>query len=203
MAVSGCWVPSLLVLGWWCDFLGTEMAWNVAATLTAAVISAGAAILAARWAAKSTMKNAVELQNRERRLEEKSCAALLSADLHIRLTELCLLLREPPDSVRAHLKEMGAITAVLDAALPRLGGLGQQGTANLLTAFNGLALLVRDAREARSADHKDSIRMVVLHIGRVVSTLAEKYDLDSPQPMEEVGVDLQAIGLSELKRRGL
>lgn len=183
--------------------LGIEMAWNVAATLTAAVISAGAAILAARWAAKSTMKNAVELQNRERRFEERSCAALLSADLHLRLTELCILLTEQPDSVREHLKKIGTKTDVLDAALPRLGGLGQQGTANLLTAFNGLALLVRDAREARPVDHKDSIRLVALHIGRVVSTLAARYDLDCPRPMEEAGVDLQAIGLSELKKRGL
>ena len=37
------------------------------------------------------MKNALELQNRERRLEEKSCAALLSADLHLKLTKLCII----------------------------------------------------------------------------------------------------------------
>ena len=86
---------------------------------------------------------------------------------------------------------MGTKTDVLDAALPKLGGLGQQGTANLLTAFDGLALLVRDAREARQVDHKGSIRLVALHIGRILSTLAARYDLDCPRPMQEAGVDLE------------
>ena len=98
---------------------------------------------------------------------------------------------------------MGTRTEVLDAALPRLGGLSQQGSANLLSAFNGLALLVRDAREERPVDQRSSIRDVALHIGRVLSTLAARYKLDRPLPMEEAGVDLEAIGLSELKNLGL
>ena len=171
--------------------------------LSTAVISAGAAIFAARWAAKSTMKNARELQDRDRRLEEKSCVALLSADLHMKLIELSILLAEPNRSVQEHLAKMGTSTKVLDAALPRLGGLGQQSAANLLNAYYGLARLVDDAREACPVDHRDSIRSVALHIGLVINTLVERYELDRPLPMEKAGVDLEALGLRELKDLGL
>ena len=45
---------------------------------------------------------------------------------------------------------MTTTTNVLDSALPRLGGLGPKGSANLQIAFNGQTLLVRDVREART-----------------------------------------------------
>ena len=85
----------LALSGWWPKAPDSETIWNILATLFAALMAGGAAIFAARWAARSTMKSARDLQDRERRLEGQSVAALLSADLHRKLVMLALLLQKP------------------------------------------------------------------------------------------------------------
>ena len=189
--------------GWWPEAPSSETAWNILAILVAALIAAGAAIFAARWAARSTMKNACALQDRERRHEEKSVAALLSADLHIKLVMLVQLLLEPNNSKVKHLATMDMSTKVLEAALPKLGGLDHQGAANLLNAFEGIALLVSDAREARQQGLTERMQCVALHIGRVVNTLWGLYELDRPKPFEKAGINLEEVGLEKLKNLGL
>ena len=179
--------------------------WNITATLFAALIAAGAALLAAWWAARSTMKNARDLQDRERRLESQSVAALLSADLHKKLITLALLLREPPAEQVHELTTMGAnMKAVLDASLPKLGGLGHQ-AAQLLAAFDGLSLLAHDARRGGQAGQDLTARMraVAMHIGSILGTLWDLYELDRPKPLEDAGIDLGAAGLGQLKDLGL
>ena len=149
------------------------------------------------------MKNARNLQDRERRLEERSLTALLSADLHRKLTLLVYLLQQP-DAVKVkELAIMDTSTKVLEAALPKLGALGQQGAANLLNAFNGLELLVRDAQEQRSQGLTERMQDVARYIGRVLKTLGERYDLDLPKPLANAGLDLEAVGLRDLKDLGL
>ena len=175
--------------------------------LLTAVIAAVAVIVAARWSASSTMKNARELQDRDRRLEEQSVAALLSADLHRKLIMLVQLLSESNGFKVKDLATMGTSTKVLEAALPKLGGLGHKGAANLLNAFDGIALLVSDARAARQNDDLGDLttrmRNVALHIGRVVNTLWVKYELDRPAPLEKAGMKLEEVGLRGLKDLGL
>lgn len=189
----------------WPEAPTSETLWNIMATLVTALIAAGAAIFAAWWAASFTMENARALQNRERRLEEKSVAALLSADLHRKLVMLVHLLPQPQPVGVNQLVAIGTNTKVLEAALPKLGALGQQGTANLLTAFDGLELLASDARGRGWEWHELIMRMrhVALHIGRVVNTLCELYELDRPEPLEKAQIDLESIGLKKLKDLGL
>ena len=177
------------------------------AALITALIAAGAAIFAAWWAAKATMKNARELQDRERRLEEKSIAAILSADLHRKLILLVLLLSEPNGSKVEQLATMGVSVNVLEAALPKLGALGHQGAANIFAAFDGIALLVNDARTDRQHDDTGDlttrIQAVARHIGFAVNTLWERYELERPETLEKAGIDLEAVSLKELKDMGL
>ena len=189
--------------GWWPEAPSSETTWIILAMLVTALIAAGAAIFAARWAARSTMKNARELQDRERRHKEKSVAALLSADLHRKLVTLVQLLPEPNDSKVKNLATMDMSTKVLEAALPKLGVLDHQGTANLLAAFDGIALLVSDAREDRQQDLTERMRVVALHIGCVLNTLWGLYELDRPKPLDKAGMKLEEVGLKELKDLGL
>ena len=187
--------------GWWPS---SETTWNLLGMLFAALIAAGAAWWAAWWAAKSTMKNARDLQDHERRLEERSVAALLSADLHRKLVMLVQLLLEPEADQIKQLATMGTSTKVLEAALPKLGALGHQGAANLFAAFDGLALLVSDAREDRDWQGlTERMSFVALHIGCVVNTLWGRYELDRPEPLKKAGLDLEAVGLEKLKDLGL
>ena len=188
--------------GWWPESLDVETAWHIGAMLFTALIAALAAILAAWLAAKATMKNALKLQDRQHRLEANSCAALLSADLHARLHNLVFLLGQHAD-MEQELSMMDTSTKVLDAALPRLGGLGQQGAAHLLNAYYGLALLKADATAGSRADYREKMLGVALHIGNIIYTLAERYEVDRPQPLKAAGVDLEEIGLGALKDLGL
>ena len=149
------------------------------------------------------MKHARELQDQGRRRDEQSVAALLSADLHRRLTVLVILLEE---TVEARIQGLGTMSTnikVLEAALPKLGDLGQQGAANLLNAFNGVELLARDARDHRLEGLSERTQEVALYIGRVIYTLGERYDLALPAPLAKAGRDLDAVGLQELKKLGL
>ena len=189
--------------GWWLVTPSSETMWNILGVLVAALIAAGAAWCSAWWAARSTMKNARDLQDRERRLEERSVTALLSADLHRKLMLLAFLLQEPDEVKVEKLATMDTSTKVLEAALPKLGALGQQGAANLLNAFNGLELLARDAREQRWQGLTERMQDVALYIGRVIKTLGDRYDLDLPEPLANAGLDLEAAGLRELKNLGL
>ena len=206
--VPPSWLAAVLTaLGtyWWPPSVpDAATVWIVAATLFAAAIAAGAAILAAWLAARSTMKNARELQDRERRLEVQSVAALLSADLHRKLVLLALLLQEPEVKVQ-ELATLDANTkVVLDASLPRLGSLGHQGAAQLLAAFDGLSLLARDARAGGQAeqDLPERMRTVALHIGHVLNTLWQRYEVEPPERLEKAGIDLKAAGLGQLENLG-
>ena len=166
----------------------------------------GSALLAAWLAAKSTMKNACALQDRARHREEQSVTALLSADLHRKLILLVQLLRVPEAVQVKELATMDTATSskVLEAALPKLGDLGHQGAANMFAAFDGIAMLVSDAREGRAGQGlTERIQGVALHIGRVVNTLWVRCELDRPKPLEQAGLDLEAAGLRELKDLGL
>ena len=197
---------AFLVPGGWCFVApDSETLWNIIATLIAALIAAGAAFFAARWAARSTMKNARDLQDRERCLEERSVAALISADLHRKLVMLALLLQEPEAVQRNELVTMNTNNKVLEAALPKLGALGHQGAANLLAAFDGISLLARDARggDRESQDLPERMRNVAIHVGRVVNTLWKLYKLDRPEPLEKTGINLKAVRLGQLKDLGL
>ena len=174
--------------GWWPEAPSSETAWNILAILVAALIAAGAAIFAARWASRSTMKNACELQYRERRHEEKSVAALPKRRSAQKIGHAGAV---APGAKRFQGKTPsndGYEHQGLEAALPKLGGLDHQGAANLLAAFEGIALLVSDAREARQQGLTERMQCVALHIGRVVNTLWGLYDW---------------IGLSPSKKRGL
>ena len=218
IALKNCWhvVPSeaepalasaafLAPTGWWPKAPDSETLWNIIATLIAALIAAGAAFYAARWAARSTMKNARDLQDHERCLEERSVAALISADLHRKLVMLALLLQEPEAVQRNELVTMNTNNKVLEAALPKLGALGHQGAANLLAAFDGISLLARDARggDRESQDLPERMRNVAIHVGRVVNTLWKLYKLDRPEPLEKTGINLKAVKLGQLKDLGL
>ena len=188
--------------GWLPNSLEGETAWHIGAMLFTALISALAAILAAWLAAKATMKNALKLQDRQHRLEANSCAALLSADLHARLLNLVFLLRQDA-AMKQGLSMMDTSTKVLDAALPRLGGLGQQGASHLLNAYYGLALLKADAIAGSQTDYREKMLGVALHIGNIIYTLADRYEVDRPQPLKVAGVDLEEVGLGALKDLGL
>ena len=188
----------------------SDRIWHISGMLLSALIAGGAAL----WAAKSTMKNARELQerdlkharelhDRERRRGEKSVAALLSADLHRRLTVLVILLEGTVEARIHGLASMSTNIKVIEAALPKLGDLGQQGAANLLNAFNGVELLARDARTRRLEGLSELTQEVALYIGRVIHTLGERYDLDLPAPLADAGCDLDAVGLQELRKLGL
>lgn len=183
----------------------SETMWNILATLCAALIAAGASIIAARWAARSTMRSARDLQDRERRLEERSVAALLSADLHRKLHILARLLEETEAVQRNELAGMDTNTRVFEAALPKLGALGHQGAADLLAAFDGISLLARDARGGGREwqELTERMQMVAIHIGRVLNTLWTLYKLDRPEPLEKAGINLEAVGLGQLKNLGL
>ena len=200
-------VAFLAPVGWWPKAPSSETTWNILAMLFTALIAAVAAVFAARWAASATMKNARELQDRERRLEEKSVAALLSADLHRKLILLVHLLQGPEADRVRELATMGIATSskALEAALPKLGDLGHQGAANMFAAFDGIELLVSDARGEGRARQGLTERMqcVALHVGRVVNTLRRLYKLDQPEPLEKAGMNLKAVGLEELKNLGL
>ena len=196
----------LAMSSWWPKAPDGATIWNITATLFAALIAAGAAILAARWAARSTMKSARELQDRERNLERQSVAALLSADLHRKLVMLALMLQEPEGAQVHELATMDANTKViLEASLPKLGALGHQGAAQLLAAFDGLSLLAHDAHGGGQAtqDLTERMRTVAIHIGCILDTLWERYELERPKRLEEAGIDLKAVGLDQLKNLGL
>ena len=189
----------LVPAGWWPEAPSSETTWDIVGMLFAALIAAGAAW----WAARSTMINARDLQDRERRLEEQTVSALLSADLHRKLILLGQLLSAREEVKVKELAMMDTSTKILDAALPKLGALGQQGAANLRSAFYGLELLVRDAREERWQNLTERMRGVALHIGRVLDALWKQYELDRPEPLEKAGTNLETVGLMELKNRGL
>ena len=144
-------------------------------------------------------ENARELQDRERRLEKKSVAALLSADLHRKLILLVHLLQGPEADRLRELATMDIAMSskALEAALPKLGDLGHQGAANMFAAFDGIAQLVSDARGEGRARQGLTERMqcVALHVGRVVNTLGRLYKLDQPEPLEKAGMNLKAVGL--------
>ena len=196
----------LAMSSWWPKAPDGATIWNITATLFAALIAAGAAILAARWAARSTMKSARELQDRERNLERQSVAALLSADLHRKLVMLALMLQEPEGAQVHELATMDANTKViLEASLPKLGALGHQGSAQLLAAFDGLSQLAHDAHGGGQAtqDLTERMRTVAIHIGCILDTLWERYELERPKRLEEAGIDLKAVGLDQLKNLGL
>ena len=189
-------VAFLAPVGWWPKAPSSETTWNILAMLFTALIAASA-----------TMKNARELQDRERCLEEKSVTALLSADLHRKLILLVHLLQGPEADRLRELATMDIATSskALEAALPKLGDLGHQGAANMFAAFDGIALLVSDARGEGRARQSLTERMqcVALHVGRVVNTLGRLYKLDQPEPLEKAGMNLKAVGLEELKNLGL
>ena len=78
-------------MSYWCSLVtslskapSSETIWTVLAIMASALIAVGAAFLSA-WL---TMKNARKLQDRERRRDEKSVAALVSADLYGKLSML-------------------------------------------------------------------------------------------------------------------
>ena len=165
------------------------------------VIAVGAAFLSSYL----TMKNARMLQDRERRRDEKSLAALLSADLHRKLIMLVNFLQDPRLSNLGILEQIDTSTTVLDAALPKLGSLGHQGAANLLAVFDGFALLMDDVRSVSGYGplgvHR-RVKPVALHTGRVLKTLWRVYELDRPDRFEKIDIDLEAIDLKELKDLG-
>ena len=187
----------------------SETSSHIVGVLAAALIAAAATWLSSWWAARSTMKNARELQERdlkharelqesnlkharklqeeERRRDEQSVAALLSADLHRRLTELVILLEGTVEARIHGLASMSTNIKVLEAALPKLGDFGQQGAANLLNAFNGVELLAKDARARRLEGLFEHSQEVALYIGRVIHTLGKRYDLDLPPPSRPCG----------------
>lgn len=47
------------------------------------------------------------------------------------------------------------------------------------------------------------MREVAGNIGRVIKTLEERYDVDLSKPFANAGLDLEAVGLQELKELGL
>ena len=119
---------------------------------------------------------------------------------------MALLLREP-EADRVHvLSTIDANTKMfLDASLPKLGSLGHQGAAQLLAAFDGPSLLADDARAGRRdrQDLTERLRMVAIHVGVVLNTLWELYELERPDPSEQARIALNAITLEELKKFGL
>ena len=207
----------------WSEEPSSETAWNIVGMLLSAAIAAGAAILAARWSAKSTMANARELQDCERRKDEESCAAILAADLHMKLTTIVTCLEEPPEKQVTNLAEvLDPSTKVLDAVMPKLGDLGPDGAANLLSAYLGVEFVVGDSKQllkkqgpaAFKVPQPDYVakenavllkrtRHVACDLGAVVDTLSRKYGLARPHRYEEMNLDLEALGLKELKDRGL
>ena len=198
-------------MSYWCSLVtslseapSTETIWTVLAILASAMI----AVVAVYVSARLTMKNALKLQDRDRTRDEKSVAALLSADLHRKLILLVILLPEPRYSDVEELQKMGIGIRVLEAALPKLGSLSVQGAANLFNAFDGFALLIRDMNvpPGHGLGHfVPRIQTVALYIGQVLNTLWRRYELDRPDPLEKglSNLDLEAIGLKELKDLGL
>ena len=196
------------------EALSLETAWNVAAILLSSLIALMAAIYAADRSARLTMANARELQNRERRRDEKSVAALLSVDLHGKLSLLVRLLpqRNLPASgllseAIINLEQRLASRVVLEAALPKLGSLGHRDSASLLAAYNGLALLVvearRDIAEQIPGQLLTEMKETANHIGLVLSSLWRRYEIDRPTPLEEMGLDLESRDVKFLTTLGI
>ena len=115
---------------------------------------------------------------------------------------VCLIPKKDAVKVK-ELATMDMSFKALEAALPKLGALGQQGAANLLNGFYGLELLAQDAKEQRWEGLTEHMREVALNIGCVIKTLGERYDLGLPKPLANAGLDLEAAGLQKLKNLGL
>ena len=184
------------------ELLKPETFWNVVAVLASALIAAGAVFLAT-WI---TMRNARKLQDRERRRDEKSVAALLRADLRNKLLALAAILSKPGKIHERSAYETVTRTRVLEAALPKLGDLDPAAAASVLTIFDTIALLFGDALEL--PEHKfqhriPEVRGLALVIGKTIHLIERDYELNPLTPLEEVHVDLKAIGLKELKNLGL
>jgi len=158
----------------------------------------------ARELQETDLKHARDLQDRERSRDEKSVASFLSADLHRRLTVLVKLLLEPNDAARFEgLASMYTNSRVLEAALPKLGALGEQGSANLLNAFDGLALLSKRANKNQLVGLTELTREIALDVGLVIITLKQRYKLNGPEPLTTKGLDLEKVGLQKLQQLGL
>ena len=189
---------------------------NASAILASAFIAAGAAILAAWF----TMRNARALQDRERSRDAQSVAALLSMDLHKKLSMLVRLLPQLNDS-HVDVESLGqtiialeqklASRVVLEAALPKLGSLGHQDSASLLGAFDGLAQVVAGARAVVEAGRPEQnpvqlvleMKETANHIGIVLFSLWRRYEIDRPTPLEESGLDPESRGVEFLKTLGI
>ena len=211
-------------MSYWCSLVtslsqapSTETIGTVLAILASALIAVVAALLSARL----TMKNASKLQDRERKRDEKSVAALLSVDLHGKLSMLVRLLPklnglhvdvERLGQTIIYLEQKLTSRAVLEAALPKLGSLGHQDAASLLGAFNGLEHLVHTARLVVEAHCVTPAQIPVQlvpemketanHIGLVLFSLWRRYEIDRPDPFEKTGVDLESRELEFLKTLG-
>ena len=190
------------------------------AILLSALIAAVAANHAAKRSAQLTMDNARELQDRERRQDEKSVAALLSADLHDKLLVLVGLL-PPKNSSHTDLENLGGTVVnlekrltsrvALEAALPKLGSLGHRDSSNLLGVFNGLEFLIFKARlvaEARGPEQipfqlVQEMKTTAEHIGLVLISLWNRYQIDRPNPLGKSGLDMESRGLEFLKTLGI
>ncbi len=211
-------------MSYWCSLVtslskapSSETIWTVLAIMASALIAVGAAFLSA-WL---TMKNARKLQDRERRRDEKSVAALVSADLYGKLSMLVRLLPrlnlshvdvERLGRSIINLEQRLTGRVVLEAALPKLGSLGHRDTANLLGAFDGLALVVDEARRVVEASRVTpepipvelvtQMKETAHHVGLVLFSLWRRYEIDRPGPFEKTGLDLESRGLEFLKTLG-
>ena len=199
-------------MSYWCSLVNslskapsTETIWTVLAILASALI----AVVAAYVSARLTMKNARMLQDRERRHDEKSVAAVLCADLERKLVDLVLVLSTAKHSGLMTLGMTGISTSVLEAVLPKLGVLGSQKARGLIGAVDRIPNLMRLARIAGNEQDLDEyvpqVRDAAIHIGMAVRMLLDEYELERPIPLENTlpNLDLEAIGLKKIKDLGL
>ncbi len=202
-----------LTMSTW-DFLATssfealrpEAQWTIFAILVSALIAAVAANHAADRSARLTMANAHEIQDRERKRDEKSVAALLRADLRNKLLALAAILSKPGKIREGSVYEAATSTRVFEAVLPKLGDLNPAAAASVLTIFYTIALLFGDALELPEHEFQQRIPQVrdfALVIGKSIHLIQRDYELDPLTPLKEVHVDLEALGLKELKDLGL
>ena len=167
------------------EALNLETAWNVAAILLSSLIAVVAANYAAERSARLTMANARELQDRERRAEEKALAELLSADLRRKLLMLVLALPKLNHSTVDFLERTATSTSVLEAALPKLGALGHSRAFSLLGAFNEIPNLIHDASymppDQELGHLAPQVRDAALFIGEALPHVADTVRTRSPR----------------------
>ena len=189
------------------ELLKPEKLLDVLAILASASIAAGAAILGSSRAAEVTMANALKLQDRDRKHDERSMVGLLNADLNHKLFLLTKVLENPDILQIESIRKRATSTLFLEAALPKLGTLSPKVLDHLVNIFLMNALIFRNVGRRSGPHIKETLeetRHLARAIGETMNRMKDLYGLDPPHPFktksgwEKLGLgELDALGFSK------